>query len=93
MFLHANAIAENRAARIRAGRVDSNDSYGVTIFSKMPRHVIDERALAGTWRAGKADHAGFAGVREQSLEQIGPTGRTVFDDGDGAGEGAGIAGA
>ena len=92
MLLHANAVAENRSAGIRAGGIDGDDADGVAGSSEMPRHVIDERALSGSGRAGEADDAGLSGVRKQRLQQIGPAGGAILDQGDGAGEGAGIAG-
>lgn len=54
--------------------------------------LIDQRALPGSGSAGQADHVGLARMREQSLEEIGPSGRTVFDSGDSAGESARVAG-
>ena len=59
----------------------------------LARELIDQRAFAGSGGAGESDDAGVAGVRKKSFEQIGPSGRVVLDGGDGAGEGAGIAGA
>ena len=46
------------------------------------RQPIDERALAGTGRAGHADELGAPRLREDCLHQLGAGGAVVFDERD-----------
>jgi hypothetical protein len=93
MILHADAVAEDGAARVRRCGIHRDDTDGPIFFSIVVRQLIDQRALAGTRSTSQADYAGFAGVREQSLEQVEGAGRAVFDGGDGAGQRSCITGA
>ena len=51
---------------------------------------VDERALAGAWRPGDADEERAAGPCKDAANEIGAGRRLVFDERDGAGDGAGI---
>ena len=93
VVLHANAVAQNRAAGVGAGRVDGDDADGLIFFAIVLGELIDQRALPCSGRAGQTDDARVAGVREESLEQVGAAGLAILDDGDGAGQGARVAGA
>jgi hypothetical protein len=53
--------------------------------------AVDEGALAGPGRAGDADAYGMAGLGEAGGEQGWGLGGIIFDEGNGAGEGAGVA--
>src|SRR6185503_9957661 len=53
--LHAHAVAENRAARIGAGRIDGNDTDRLAALAQLRGQSIDEGALARARRAGDAD--------------------------------------
>ena len=90
-ILETNAIAEDGAAGEGAGGVDGDDADGFAGIAKSAGEAVDEGALAGAGRAGDADAEGAAGVRETGGEQGGGFGCVVFDEGDGAGEGAGVA--
>ena len=92
MLLHANAVAENRAAGVGTGRIDGDDAHGAILPAINAGELIDERALACSGRASQAEDAGFAGMREESLEKIGPSWGAVLDGRDGSCQGAGIAG-
>lgn len=65
---------------------------GIFRLSIKLRELIDQRALPCSRSTGKADDTGFARVRKESFQEIRPSGRAVFDRGDGAGEGARVAG-
>jgi hypothetical protein len=54
--------------------------------------LIDQRALPRTRRTGQADDTSFAGVWEHGFEQIGPSGGTILNTRNSAGERAGVAG-
>jgi hypothetical protein len=52
MFLHADAIAEDRAACERTRGIDRDNSYLAALLPEGARQVVHERALSGTRRAG-----------------------------------------
>src|SRR5438046_615407 len=92
MRLHANAVAENRAAGVGAGGIDGNDSHAVVFFSEFLRQLINQRALARARRSGDAYSLGLTRVGKEFFEQINPLGSVILDDGDGASERPGVAG-
>ena len=51
MALHANAVAQNRTARIGAGGVHSDHAHGFVLFPVMSGQPIYQRALAGAGSA------------------------------------------
>jgi hypothetical protein len=55
--------------------------------------LVHQGALPCSGRAGEAEDAGVAGVGEESFQEIGAAGLAILDGGDGAGQGAGVAGA
>ena len=75
MFLHADAVAQNRSAGVGTGWVDGDDSHGVVLLAIEPRQLVDQRALPRSRRAGQPDDASAPAVREQCFQQIGPSGR------------------
>ena len=90
MILHADAVSENRSARVRTRGIHSDDSDSAVFFAVVPRQLIDQRALPRSRSTSHTDDTGFAGVRKQGLEQIGPPGRTILNRADGARERPGI---
>ena len=91
--LHAHAVAEDRAAGERAGRIDRDHTDGFGGLARFGRQAIDQRALAGAGRPGDADQVGAAGVRKDVADQRGRAGGFVFDQRDGAGHRPRVAGA
>src|SRR6185436_4533086 len=69
--LHADAVAEDRAAREGAGRIDRDHADGAPRLPDPGGEPVDERALAGARRPGHADEVGAAGAREDAANQLG----------------------
>ncbi len=86
MRLHADAVAENRAAAVWAGGIDGDDANRAIFFSVVASQVVDQRALARAGRTGEADDASVAAVWEERLEQAGPSRGMVLNRADGAGQ-------
>jgi hypothetical protein len=59
---HADAVAENRAARERRRRVDGEDADRATARAGHERQRAGQRALAGAGRAGDPDDLRAPGV-------------------------------
>jgi hypothetical protein len=93
MVLHPYAIAQNRSARVGTRRVNRNDSHGLILFAVMLGELVDQSALAGSRSSGEPDDTRVPSVRKERLEQVGPAGEAILNDGNGAGECAGVAGA
>src|SRR5271157_6246451 len=93
MILHADAVAQNRPTGVRAGRVNRDDADGLIFLAIVLGKLIDQRALARAGSAGQTDDSRLARMREERLEQLRPAGSAVLDGGDGARQGAGVAGA
>src|ERR1700687_5106907 len=91
VILHADAIAQNRSARIRAGRVDRDNADALIFFAIVLGELIDQSALARSGGARQPDDSRLARVRKERLEQVGPAGRAVLDRRDGTRQGAGVA--
>ena len=68
MALHADAIAENGAAGVRAGGIDGDDSDFLAGFAIVSGEAVDERAFAGARSAGDAGEIGGASVRKKNLD-------------------------
>ncbi len=90
--LHAHAIAENRPASKRTGRIDGDDADGFAGLAGFGGEPIDERALARAGWAGDTNQVGAPGVRENVAYQAGGGLRFVFDQRDGAGHRSHVAG-
>jgi hypothetical protein len=91
--VHADAVAENGSARIRAGRINGHDTDRLLQFAVLTRQVVDQRALARPGSAGESDDARPAAVGKQGLEQQHRFRRAVFDGGNGPRQTAHVAGA
>ena len=93
MALHADAIAQDRAAGERAGGVDGDDADRFLLGAIVGRQAVHQRALAGARRAGDADAIGASGVGKKLLQELFGLGRTIFDRGHGPRKGPNVAGA
>ena len=93
MVLHADAVAQNRSACVRARRIDRDNADGPVFLAIEARKLIDECALARAWRPGESKDPRMSAVREERFKQFGPARCSVLDRADGTGQGARIAGA
>ena len=66
--LHADAIAENRPASVRTGRINRDDAHRLLFLAILARQLIHQRALAAARRAGQSDDARPAAVRKQRFQ-------------------------
>ena len=74
MALHADAIAEDRAAGNAAGGIDSENADRLSLAAECARERVDQRALAGARRPGDADDEGAArraGASSRSRPRLG----------------------
>ena len=92
VVLHADAVAENRAAGVGAGGIDGDDGDGAILLAIKAGELIDQRALPRARRTGQADDPSFACVWEDCFEQIGPARRAILNARNSAGQRAGVAG-
>ena len=85
---HARLVAEQGAARARAGGVDRQDGEPVATLDQVQAEGLDESRLAHPRRARDADAHRFAGPRQELGEQrprpLLVVGAGRFDQGDGA---------
>ena len=91
MFLHADAVTQNRPAGVRTGRIHCDNTHGAIVFAIVAGQLIDQRALPRPWRPGEPQHARFAGMGKQRLQEFGPSRRSILDGRDGASKGAHVA--
>ena len=84
MILHADAIAQNRSSRVRAGGIDGNDSDRSIFFAIVFCQLIDQRALACAGRAGHTENPSCASLGKESFQQISPSRPAIFHRADGA---------
>jgi len=70
MLLHADAVAQNRPASVRAGRIHRDDADRVILLAIVAGKLIDKRALACTRWAGQSKDPGLSAVGKQRLEQF-----------------------
>ena len=68
--LHADAVAEEGAAGVGAGRIDGEDAHRLAALAAEAGEAVDQGALAGARRAGDADHARPAGVADRCGGQL-----------------------
>ena len=68
---HADAVAQNGAARDRARRVDGDDADRLGLLAQVARVGVEQRRLAGAGRTGDADHDGVPEVGLHGREQAG----------------------
>ena len=85
--LHADAVAEQRAAGERRRRIDRDDADRQALRAILASDQRGDRALARARRTGDADAARAAELRVQRSEQLIEAGAMVLDDADRAGEG------
>ena len=90
MILHANAVAQDGAAGVRAGGIDGDDPNRAIIFPIMQRQLVDQRTLAGTGRTSQADDPCTPSVRKKGFQQLRPFRGAVLHRADGPGERARI---
>ncbi len=88
--LHANAITQNRAARIRARGIDGNDSDSAPSTAVLRCQTIDQRALARPGRSRYADHKGVPCKGKYFPEQIFRLRVVILDRSDRARNGANV---
>src|SRR5690606_33947315 len=69
-LVHAHAVAEDGAARQRAGGIDRKDSDRAALREAALREAGDQAALARAGRAGDADAEGCARDRRRRAEDI-----------------------
>jgi hypothetical protein len=93
MFLHADAIAENRPASVGTGRINRDYAHRACVFAVEAGQLIDQRALPRSRRPRQPKHARLAAVLKQSLQQLGPSRRTILHSRNRASQSAHIAGA
>src|SRR5207237_5391183 len=79
MTLHADAIAEDRAARVRARRIDAQDAHALALRARRGDESIRERALARARIARHADDVRFPRAREDLLQEVEPSVVAVVD--------------
>ena len=72
---HADAIAEDRAARVRARRIDRDDADSMPARAVRFDEAIAEGRLAGARVARHPEHPGLARVRPERLEELAARGR------------------
>src|SRR5207249_9612789 len=91
--LHANAVAEERAAGKRTRRIDGDHGDLAAALPVGPHQLFGEGALPGSGRAGDADALraalpnAFVNFRQYTFEPV----ALVLDQADGAGECRGVA--
>ena len=88
----ADAVAEQRAARERARRVDGDDADAPAEAARMADERADERRLADARRPGDADRRGATRARVDPPHDLGAIGLPVLHEGDRAGERAPVSG-
>src|SRR5579864_8705635 len=93
MGLHADAIAQDGAAGVRAGGIDGDDADGALLLAVLAGELVDQRALAGAGSAGHPDHARLPAEGEHGFEDSNGFRPPVFNGADGPGQSAHIAGA
>jgi len=93
MILHANAIPQNRSARIGTGGIDCDNPHRTILFAIVLGQLIDQRTLARARRPSQAQNPRVPSVREQRFQQLCPAWRAVLDHADSPRQTPRIAGA
>ena len=68
MAEHADTVAQNCAAGIRAGRIHREHANRFALAAKLVNQTIRQRAFSRARRAGDSDHGGTSGMRKQFLQ-------------------------
>ena len=88
---HANAVAENGAARNRARWIDRDDADGAALLSELRDDGVDERRLARPRRTRETDDESVTEMRLQRPQKRRGRGGQPFEFRDHAGDGAPLA--
>jgi hypothetical protein len=88
---NADAIAKEGSAGEGAGRVHGEDADGLVLSAEGAGKAVDQSAFAGAGGSGDADAEGLAGVGEAGGEERRGFRGVIFDEREGAGEGASVA--
>jgi len=91
--LHADAVAQNRSARVGAGGIHGDDAYAILSLAVISGKAIHQCALARPRRSGDTGEICLPGVRKKFAQEMFRFRRMVFDGGDGARNGAHLSGA
>src|SRR5258708_39326559 len=91
MSLHANAVAQNRAARKWTCRIHREHPHVLLCPPVVRSQAIHERAFPSARRAGDSRQISLSSVRENAAEDFFRFVLMVFNGGDGAGNGADVA--
>ena len=90
-LLHADAVAEDRAAGEGAAGVYGDDADALLPLAELAGQLGHERALARSRRAGEADDVRVAAVGMQPRQHRARFGRAVLDERDDASQRAAVA--
>ena len=91
VILHADAVAENRSARVGARGIDRDDAQRLAFAPVELRELVNQRALPRPGCAGHAEDARLTAVREECLQQIRRLGPAILDRADGPCQGTRVA--
>ncbi len=89
---HPDAIAQDRAARERAGRIDDQNTDGSPLSAELRRHRLDQRAFARARRPCDADAVRASGARRHALHDLPRARVSLLKQAQDAGRGVQIAG-
>src|ERR1700676_2372453 len=90
--LHADAVAKDGPAGVRACRVHGDHADAVFTLAVIRGKTIDQRALASAGRASDAGEIRLAGVGKKLAKEFFGFRRVIFDGCDGARDGTHVAG-
>ena len=79
VILHADAVAQDRAARDAAGGIHGENAHGFPIAANGADEGIHQSALPGAGRSGDAGDDGVLGARGQFAQQRGTFGCAILD--------------
>ena len=82
--LHADPVAQNRAARIGARRIHSDDAHGTVASPVLARELVHQRAFAGSGRASQADDQRVSGEWKKRFQKLNRFRGVVLDGADSA---------
>lgn len=92
MLRHADTVAQNGAAGERRRRIDRDDADALAALAQLADIGRDQRGLAGTRRAGEADHQRMAEPAADRLQHQPRLVGFVLDRRDGPGQRRPLAG-
>ena len=91
MLLHANAVAQNRAARVRTAGIHRNHADGLPFRANQARKLIAQSALTRPGGPGDAENQRAAGMRKKLAQQRLGFGTAILDPRRGASQRAQVA--